>query len=105
RISRSEATRRRHHDAARHDGEADVEAEQAMGSMWADGRLDGDRAGDLNLHRASAARSQSRGALARYTPGWCRYPCFAMPPRAPCRPLPADGRFLQAIGPTPLVPV
>ncbi len=25
--------------------------------------------------------------------------------RAPCRPLPADGRFLQAIGPTPLVPV
>jgi cysteine synthase A len=28
-----------------------------------------------------------------------------MPPRAPCRPLPADGRFIQAIGPTPLVPV
>ncbi|RKH15253.1 pyridoxal-phosphate dependent enzyme [Corallococcus praedator] len=25
--------------------------------------------------------------------------------RAPCRPLPADGRFLQAVGPTPLVPV
>ena len=25
--------------------------------------------------------------------------------RAPCRPLPADGRFLQSIGPTPLVPV
>lgn len=28
-----------------------------------------------------------------------------MPPRAPCHPLPADGRFLQSIGPTPLVPV
>ena len=28
-----------------------------------------------------------------------------MPPRAPCRPLPADGRFLQSIAPTPLVPV
>jgi cysteine synthase A len=28
-----------------------------------------------------------------------------MTPRAPCRPLPADGRFLQSIGPTPLVPV
>ncbi len=27
------------------------------------------------------------------------------PTRAPCRPLPADGRFLQSIGPTPLVPV
>ncbi|GHG67248.1 cysteine synthase family protein [Comamonas sp. JC664] len=25
--------------------------------------------------------------------------------RPPCRPLPADGRFLQAVGPTPLVPV
>lgn len=25
--------------------------------------------------------------------------------RRPCRPLPADGRFLQAMGPTPLVPV
>jgi cysteine synthase A len=25
--------------------------------------------------------------------------------RRPCRPLPADGRFLQAVGPTPLVPV
>lgn len=28
-----------------------------------------------------------------------------MPSRAPCRPLPADGRFLQSIAPTPLVPV
>lgn len=28
-----------------------------------------------------------------------------MTPRPPCRPLPADGRFLQAIAPTPLVPV
>jgi cysteine synthase A len=28
-----------------------------------------------------------------------------MPSRAPSRPLPADGRFLQSIGPTPLVPV
>jgi cysteine synthase A len=27
------------------------------------------------------------------------------PSRPPCRPLPADGRFLQQIGPTPLVPV
>ncbi|SEM58274.1 cysteine synthase A [Stigmatella aurantiaca] len=28
-----------------------------------------------------------------------------MSTRPPCRPLPADGRFLQSIGPTPLVPV
>jgi cysteine synthase len=28
-----------------------------------------------------------------------------MPRSVPCRPLPADGRFLQAIPPTPLVPV
>src|SRR5215207_8105650 len=27
------------------------------------------------------------------------------PSQRPCRPLPADGRFLQQVGPTPLVPV